>query len=248
MWYESVLSQNDINLDKNAGLNTYVVLTRTPVLIQNNGMYAILQADGWDTNQAAINNPNVVGWMLSDEADGLGVPAGYTTLNNALASLPVDGRFHYNNYTKPVVDYGNGNLTASQAAQFVNAYQQVTSADYYWFTDPWSGGGTVSPECARGKVWLHRGSSMRALDAMDGQIQPIWAFVEVGWPFTETAAQGARAIQPAEIEAAAWQSIIAGARGIIYFNHSFGGPDRRSTFCAIRIMPRNAPQSQKPMH
>ena len=67
---------------------------------------------------------------------------------------------------------------------------------------------------------------MRELDAMDGELQPIWGFVEVGWPFTETAAQGAGHIQPEEIKAAVWHSIIAGARGIIYFNHSFGGPDQ----------------------
>ena len=67
---------------------------------------------------------------------------------------------------------------------------------------------------------------MRELDAMDGERQPIWNFVEVGWPFTETAAQGGRAIAPAEIKAAVWHSIIAGAHGIIYFNHSFGGPEQ----------------------
>jgi hypothetical protein len=53
---------------------------------------------------------------------------------------------------------------------------------------------------------------------------PIWNFVEVGWPFSETAAQGGRAIAPGEIRAAVWHSIIARARGIVYFNHSFGGP------------------------
>jgi hypothetical protein len=31
-------------------------------------------------------------------------------------------------------------------------------------------------------------------------------------------------ITPAEVRAAVWQSLIAGARGIIYFNRSFGGP------------------------
>ena len=54
--------------------------------------------------------------------------------------------------------------------------------------------------------------------------KPMWNFVEVGWPFTETASQGARTIAPEEIRAAVWHSLIAGARGIIYFNHSFGGP------------------------
>ena len=67
---------------------------------------------------------------------------------------------------------------------------------------------------------------MRYLDGLDGEHQPIYSFVEVGWPFTETAAQGGRAIEPAEIEAAVWHSLIAGARGLIYFNHSFGGPDQ----------------------
>jgi hypothetical protein len=56
--------------------------------------------------------------------------------------------------------------------------------------------------------------------------RPVWNFVEVGWPSNATEAQGGRAIQPAEIRAAVWHSIIAGARGIIYFNHSFGGPYR----------------------
>jgi hypothetical protein len=65
---------------------------------------------------------------------------------------------------------------------------------------------------------------MRRLDGMQGGRHPIWAFVEVGWPFTESAAQGGRAITPAEARAAVWHSLIAGARGILYFQHSFGGP------------------------
>ena len=51
--------------------------------------------------------------------------------------------------------------------------------------------------------------------------KPVWAFVEVGHPFTE---DDFPAVTPAEVRAAVWQSLIAGARGIIYFNHSFGGP------------------------
>jgi hypothetical protein len=62
------------------------------------------------------------------------------------------------------------------------------------------------------------------LDARDGRRKPIWNFVEVGWPFTESAAEGGRAIQPAEIRAAVWHSLIAGARGLLYFDHQFGGP------------------------
>ena len=63
---------------------------------------------------------------------------------------------------------------------------------------------------------------LRHLDSLDGKRQPVWAVVELGWPFSESASQGGRRIQPAELRAAVWQSIIAGARGIIYFDHNFG--------------------------
>jgi Ca2+-binding RTX toxin-like protein len=239
VWFESVTSQADINLDKAAGLNLYVVLTggSNLSLIENNGMYAILQADTntWRTNQAAINNPAVVGWVLGDEIDMTQGPGqGYTTLNNVLGTLPNDGRFHYSNYGKGVMFWE----TDAQAAQFVNDFQQVTSVDTYWFTDPNIDGGSEGGRLlnngnpltvAQTRLAANYGYTvdrMRELDAMDGQLQPIWAFVEVGWPFTETAAQGGRAIEPEEIKAAVWHSIIAGARGIIYFNHSFGGPDQ----------------------
>ena len=89
MWFESVTSQGDINLDQAAGLNLYVVLTADSnlSLIQNNGMYAILQQSEWRTNQATINNTAVVGWELFDEVDmQLGPGAGYTEMNNILAT------------------------------------------------------------------------------------------------------------------------------------------------------------------
>ena len=62
---------------------------------------------------------------------------------------------------------------------------------------------------------------MRRLDALNGSARhPIWNFVEVGCPFTGS---GAYCITPAQARAAAWHSLIAGARGIIYFQHSFSG-------------------------
>jgi hypothetical protein len=46
--------------------------------------------------------------------------------------------------------------------------------------------------------------------------------VELGWPFTEGASAGGRRILPDEIRSAVWHAIIAGARGINYFDHNFG--------------------------
>ena len=53
--------------------------------------------------------------------------------------------------------------------------------------------------------------------------KPVWAFVELGHPYTEAHWP---TITPPQVRAAVWQSLIAGARGIIYFNHSFGGTEQ----------------------
>lgn len=53
--------------------------------------------------------------------------------------------------------------------------------------------------------------------------KPVWAFVELGHPAAENEWP---TITPPQIKAAVWQSLIAGARGVIYFNHSFGGSCR----------------------
>jgi len=235
VWFESVVSQGDIDLDKEAGLNLYVVLTGNSnlSLVRSNGMYAILQQSEWRNNATAQSNPAVVGWELSDEIDMTQGPgAGYTTLNNILASLPKDGRKRYNNYGKGVMFWQSD----ADAQRFVNEFQSPTSNDIYGFTDPHVSGASeggkllnggqplTTAQTRRAANYGYTVDRMRKLDAMDGKHKPIWNFVEVCWPFTESATQGGRAIQPAEVYAAVWHSIIAGARGIIYFNHSFGGP------------------------
>ena len=83
---------------------------------------------------------------------------------------------------------------------------------------------------------------MRALDAMDGQRKPIWNFVEVGHPFTES---NAPTITGPQIRAAVWHSIIAGARGIIYFNHTSAVPVSRNTFSATVAAQQFAPPSKR---
>ena len=132
---------------------------------------------------------------------------GYMILNNTLASLPADGRFHYTGYGKGVMFWE----TDAQAAQFVNQFQDVTAADTYWFTDPFISSGSEGGALlnngnpltvAQTRLAANYGYNidrMRALDAMDGR---------------------------RKIKAAVWRGIIAGAQGIIYFNHSFGGPDQ----------------------
>ncbi len=232
VWLESVTDQGNVNLDKDAGLNLYVGLTSDSnlSLVQGNGMRVILLEEEWRAKKAAVLNPAVAGWTMLDEIDmSQGPDRGYTTLTNILARLPNDGRMRYNNYGKGVMFWeSNG-----QAARFVNDFQQVVSNGTYWFTDPNISGSSEGGKLLNGGHPLTLAQTRRAAnygytvdrmrDLAMGR-RPIWSVVEVGWPFSESAAQGARQILPEEIKAAVWHSIIARARGIIYFNHSFGGP------------------------
>jgi hypothetical protein len=234
VWFESVIDQRDVNLDKDVGLNLYVVLTSNSnlSLVQKNDMHAILQQAEWRTNLNAISSPAVVGWELFDEIDMQQGPGkGYATLNDILTRLPNDRRMRYNNFGKGVMCWE----TDADAARFVADFPQVVSNDIYWFTDSNISGGSEGGKLLNGGRPLTPAQTRRAanygytVDRMRflaARRKPVWNFVEVGWPSTVTAAQGGRAIQPAEVRAAVWHSIIAGARGIIYFNHSFGGPNQ----------------------
>lgn len=223
-------------------------------LVQRNGMQAILQQSEWRASQTAINNPAVAAWELHDEIDmQQGPNGGYTTLDNIVTQLPNDHRMRYNNFGKGVMFWE----TNAQAARFVNDYAQIVSNDIYWFTDRNVSQGSEGGRLLNGGRPLAMTQTRRAanygytVDRMRflamGR-KPIWNFVEVGWPSTETLAQGARGIQPDEVRAAVWQSIIAGARGIIYFNHSFGGPNqtqhclREPAYAAVRAVVKSTNQ------
>jgi hypothetical protein len=233
VWFESVTSRADIDKDRRAGLNTYVVLTSNSNLrlIESNGMSVIAQHGEWASRAGARGAQAIAGWELRDEIDmELGPGEGYQELQRILAGLPADGRLRYNNYGKGVMFWE----TDAEAARFVNA-QDLVSADTYWFTDNnicsrWEGGALLNgstreltpAQCHRASNYGATVRRMRRLMRPRGS-KPVWAFVEVGHPFSE---DHWPTIRPAEVRAAVWHSLIAGARGIIYFNHSFGGPNQ----------------------
>lgn len=242
VWYESVTSQDDVNKDREAGINTYVELTESTdmALIRDNGMFAIpskpLNGYGQET----------VAWLITDEADMWAGPGddgwtgnfpgqgplcipddphkercGYTVMKTLKDRLPKDGRPHYANYGKGVMIWQNDR----QAGRFVNDYTDLVSLDVYWYTsyyaciDGQNHLRMAADECRRAANYGLLMDRQRKLDAMDGKRQPIYAFVEVGHP----APEDKRRIEPAEVKGAVMNSLIHEARGIIYFNHSFGG-------------------------
>ncbi|WP_219471365.1 hypothetical protein [Nonomuraea rhizosphaerae] len=241
VWFEAVVEERDIQLDKEAGLNTYVELTDNSdmELVRKYGMSAFtskpLPGAGKET----------VGWMIADEPDmfagpGDGVwsgkyggegqvclpdkpPCGYTAMRTLKDKLPKDdGRLHYTNYGKGIAMWESD----AEATKFVNTYTDVMSTDVYWYTD-----NGICPEaenfiklpkdrCPRAANYGQVVERGRNLDAKDGRLQPVYAFVELGWPGTN----GLRSITGEELQGAVMSSLIHEARGIIYFNHSFAGP------------------------
>ena len=101
-------------------------------LISSSGMKVIAQQSEWLGRETGPGTAAMAGWELADEIDMLGSPeSGYGTLSQILGSLPADGRLRYNNYGKGITFW----LEDAQAARYVNEFQDVLSADNYWFTD-----------------------------------------------------------------------------------------------------------------
>ncbi|MEV7633920.1 hypothetical protein AB0N64_16090 [Microbacterium sp. NPDC089318] len=241
VWFESVLDPSDIALDRSAGLNTYVQLTdeSNVELIRSSGMYAL----------PSVSKPGSSGFVVSDEVDmwagagdgtwtgklqgeGLvcspaGSGCGYTIQESLVQQFPPQALL-YANYGKGVTFH----LKDDEAAKFVNGYQDVVSADNYWFTDPYicslvEGGAVFAQgrdlsdaECRTAAHYGWTVNRVRSLVQPAGS-KPVWAFVEVGQPFADA---GSLSTTPGQVRAAVWSSLIHGARGIVYFNHNFGGP------------------------
>ncbi|WP_344131604.1 hypothetical protein [Luedemannella flava] len=245
VWYESVASADDVRVDKEAGLNSYVELTADSNFqaIADGKMYAIPSEAGDD------HGKETVGWLLADEVDmwagggngkwtgnfpGEGdicvsgqTDCGYSLLNKQRAELPKDKRLRFANYGKGVLFW----LDEGEAEHFVNTFSDVVSTDIYWFTDQnvcgHGEGGTIfegqdldKATCRRAANYGFVVEKVRSM-IKPANSKPVWGFVEVGQP-----SEGAPMIKPEQITAAVWSMIINGARGIMYFNHSFYGDCR----------------------
>jgi hypothetical protein len=247
VWGAYNFTTENVAKDKAVGLNLYVwnadVSAGGQQNITNAGLRTLQNRSDGTTNYGA----RTAGVMLADEYDMSMTPTqGLSAMQAAedQGRVLANGRALYTNYGKGVLfGWANGQrLTNAQREQYINAFQELQSSDLYWYTDPWqsttglSSDDTWLPEGAaratsisgnqvrRASNYGYQIDKMRSLDAADGRRKPIWAFVEVGSPFGAGQGDGlVRRITPEQIRAAVWHSIIAGARGIIYFQHSFSG-------------------------
>ncbi|UXN31293.1 hypothetical protein [Glutamicibacter sp. M10] len=147
-------------------------------------------------------------------------------LEETLAKAPA-GAMVYANFGKGVTFWGDDEV----GTHFTSTYADVVSADNYWYTDPnicdKTEGGTrfeeprdlTESECRLAANYGHTVKQIRDYIQPAGS-KPVWGFVELGRPFSD---EKLPTVTPTQIRAAVWQSLIAGARGIVYFNHSFSG-------------------------
>ena len=190
------------------------------------------------------------GWDSWNRADNSCVPAGgkcgytvaryfYTGQPAGLGSpgYPIDGTVKVQGYGKSVLFWE----TAKQAAEFLK-FSDILSADSYWMTDsslgiPSQGGCSFFPDsqtiCGNGDGkglttaqrqlpanYAFNVTELEQLQARNGSSKPVVADVETGCPFYNSD----DCTTPGAMTAAAWHALIAGARGIIWFQHNFGGP------------------------
>lgn len=259
VWYESVLSKADVRRDKAAGINTYLELTP-------NSDLELVRRSGMRSVTTMTPGPGTDGYLLPDEVDMWGGPGeadwtgnwpgegpicrpegaecGYSVVEQMVDGVPAD-EFVWGQFGKGVMLWGS----RSQARGFVNTEPDGVSADLYWFTDPnicgpSEAGAFLGTQDTVAAAQCRRGSNYgRGVERLRGLVQPrgskpVWVFVELGHPFTEDSAP---TILPHQIRDAAWSGLIHGARGVVYFNHSFGGRCQTQHVlrdaCGARIRP-----------
>ena len=169
---------------------------------------------------------------------------------SSTANSVQDGRFWWMNNTWNWVVYGNLNGGPSTTTEEIytpvatpngtTRHIDASSVDFYFFAgqgpdlqsvagklDGLSGAATLDQ--------MHRGNNYgdlitQQLEATGGN-SPIYSYIELGGPWLEDTS-ASYYITPEEVNWAAWSSLIHGARGIVYFNHTFAGPAQTNDILA----------------
>ena len=194
--------------------------------IRSDGRFKVIQDEG---NRANVGS-ETAGWLLGDEIDMCCGPPGFAGGNgyDMLSSTSPAFRRTTGSATPTTARAScSGRPTPTPRGSSTDAPARTASSRS---CPPTCTGSPIrtSAETAGegfGSSYGDDVTRMRFLDAMDGARMPVWNVRRDGLAVHRVGlARADGRIQPAEIRAAVWHSLIAGARGIIYFQHSFGGP------------------------
>jgi hypothetical protein len=244
VWGATVENKRDVETDKEIGLNTYLGIfaaSGRECAIDFEAMRAAgMSAIHEHYNCNAIGN-ETVGWLLADEPEQFGQRPGEVInyLRRKEAQFSKDGRMRVTNFT------GNMLWPAFASSQVETAdWQEINdlvSLDVYWYSRhlPCRGrsyyigfpasdlSSLTDGECHRPFNYGYQIQKQieRARTGANKKWEPVFAFVENGSPFADDQWTGGHVhtISPDQMAASVWNSLIHGARGINYFNHSFSG-------------------------
>jgi hypothetical protein len=230
VWGATVESQRDVDTDKAVGINTYIEIYNTARLdlIRNAGMYAI---------HGQKSNPNLgsetVAWLLADEPEQFGQQNTLKYLQDRAAALPNDGRMKYTNFTANMI-WPNYSPGTAEAGKWLDVNDAV-SLDTYWY-GRFMGCDRLfyndfpainlsmltQAECWRPFNYGYAVDKQQEIAKVSGKEEPVFSFVENGQPY-DTNTGTPRRITPDQMAGSVWMSLIHGAQGVNYFNHSFSG-------------------------
>ena len=246
VWGAYNQTQANRDLDAAAGLNTYVWAAdelhgRHPCRRR----FKVIQDEG---NRANVGS-ETAGWVLATRSTcgrptRRGRAAAATSSAASSRACPQDGRAPLRQLRegRHLLELRLGRRAVHQRLPARPRRTTSTGSPTRATLAPVAGRQPVRPrpersqqaECRRASNYGDVVDRMRLLDAMDGARKPIWNFVETGRPFTDS--WPGRTIDPRpQMRAAVWHSIIAGARGIIYFQHRSAGPASATTTRSVEL-------------
>lgn len=240
VWWGGASTDAEVQYDKSLGINTYAVTSPemdSSLFARNKVSYI-----GSGTRNQSRNDPAWAGDYLDDEVDGRFEAAqGLGHLQNLANQLPDHRKVRYANFTGMVISWHKNNARWDTAAtDYTSRFTDVMSLDTYWYSSnqcDWENPNGFAYQvpfakknCRTGQNYGRSVQSLRWRDAQDGRLQPVWNFIEN----VDVTVDGTshHDVTAAQIKAAAISSIIHEARGLVWFNQSFGG--RCSTGNAVR--------------
>jgi hypothetical protein len=185
---------------KALGVNTYMGMNHDTSMLSyattQSGMFLVAQQEEWTENEIG-NNPNVVGWYLSDECEQGEASCPYASDDDKLAAqksfadrvakfndgaagdcpsnnLGCDGRFKAAGFANGILhtDFWSGGTNPATGHPYVSdhiALVDIFAADKYWYTSP--DVRTIIPE-QQPPEWPRDGS---------GNLAPVQRSAAYGW-------------------------------------------------------------------